>query len=91
MLSAIAILAAILLIVGLLLYAAGWVGLWIEAFRRSFLLGVFAFGIPPVTVAFALLHWREAKTPALSLLCGLGLLALGYLIIRGLGVPIPAH
>ena len=36
---ALGILASSLLIVGLLLYAVGWVGLWIDAFRLSILWG----------------------------------------------------
>jgi hypothetical protein len=32
-LIAIGILASLLMLVGLLLYAAGWIGLWVEALR----------------------------------------------------------
>jgi hypothetical protein len=89
MLIALGILISLLLIAGLLLYAAGWVGLWIEAFRHSVLWGLLVFLIPPVTVVFAFRHWRTARNPTLCLLIGVGLLALGYLLILASGIPIP--
>jgi hypothetical protein len=87
--SALAILGLLLQIVGLLLSAAGWVGLWIEAFRRSILWGLLVVFIPPVTVGFAFLHWRTARFPVLCLLIGVSLLALGYLLTFGSGIPLP--
>ena len=87
--SALAILGLLLMIVGLLLYAAGWVGLWIEAFRQSILWGLLVVFIPPFTVGSAFYHWRTARFPALCLLIGVGLLALGYLLILASGIPIP--
>jgi hypothetical protein len=87
-LIALGILISLLLISGLLLYAAGWVGLWIEAFRQKILWGLLVFLIPPVTVAFAFRHWRTARNPTLCLLIGVGLLALGYLLIFALGIRI---
>ena len=89
MLIALGILVSLLLIAGLLLYAAGWVGLWIEAFRRSILWGLLVVFIPPVTVGFAYYHWRAARFPALCLFIGVGLLALGALLALALGIPIP--
>jgi hypothetical protein len=91
MLIALAILASLLLIVGLLLYAAGWAGLWIEAFRQSILWGLVVFLIPPITFVFALGHWRAARIPALALLIGAGLIALGFLLIHASGIPVPTH
>jgi hypothetical protein len=79
---------SLLLIAGLLLYAAGWVGLWIEAFRQSVVWGLLVFMIPPVTVVFALGHWRTARIPALCLLIGAGLLAFGYFLVLALGIPV---
>jgi hypothetical protein len=89
MLDALGFLMAISLIAGVVFYAAGWVGLWIEAFRQSILWGLLVFFIPPVTVVFAFRHWRTARFPALCLLIGVGLMALGYLLILALGIPIP--
>jgi hypothetical protein len=43
--------ALLLLVVGLLLYAAGWVGLCIAAFRQSILWGLLVFLMPAVTYA----------------------------------------
>jgi hypothetical protein len=89
MLITLGILMSLLLIAGLLLYAAGWVGLWIEAFRQSILWGLLVVFIPPVTVVFAFRHWRTARFPALCLFIGVGLLALGSLLALALGIPIP--
>ena len=75
-----AILVSLLLIAGLLLCTAGWVGLWFEAFRQSILWGLLVVFIPPVTVVFAFRHWRTARSRALCLLIGVGLLALGALL-----------
>ena len=88
MLIALGILISLLLIAGLLLYVAGWVGLWIEAFRQSILWGLWVFLIPPVTVVFAFRLWRTARNPTLCLLIGVGLLALGYLLLLASGIPI---
>ena len=44
-------LALLLSVVGLLLYAAGWVGLWIEAFRQSILRGLLVLLMPALTYA----------------------------------------
>jgi hypothetical protein len=88
MLVALGILISLLLISGVLLYGAGWVGLWIEAFRQSILWGLLVVFIPPVTFVFALGHWRTARFPALCLLIGVGLLALGALLALASGIPI---
>jgi hypothetical protein len=88
-LSALGILISLLLIAGVFLYVAGWVGLWIEAFRQGILWGLLVVFIPPVTVFFAFQHWRTARFPALCLLIGVGLLALGKLLIHASGIPIP--
>jgi hypothetical protein len=87
-LIALGILISLLLIAGLLLYAAGWVGLWIEAFRQGILWGLLVVFVPPVTVVFAFRHWRTARFPALCLLTGASLLALGYLLVLASGIPI---
>jgi hypothetical protein len=91
MLDALGILMSLSLIAGVVLYAAGWVGLWIVAFRQSILWGLLVFFIPPVTVVFAFRHWRTARFPALCLFIGVGLLALGDLLVLALGIPIPAN
>ena len=81
MLTALGIFCSLLLIAGLLLYAAGWVGLWIDAFRQSILWGFLVFLLPPVTVGFAFLHWQRARTATLCLLSGVGLMAVGYVLV----------
>jgi hypothetical protein len=85
------LLISLLLLAGFLLYLAGWVGLWIEAFRHSILWGLLVVAIPAVTVAFALFHWETARFPTLCLLTGIGLVALSYVLSSISGVPIPDH
>jgi hypothetical protein len=82
------ILLAIMGIVGAALASAGWVGLWIEAFRQSVLWGLLAVFIPPVTIAFAFFHWRTARIPALCLLIGIGLMSFDSLLFLAVGVAI---
>jgi hypothetical protein len=82
---------SLLLIAGLLLYAAGWVCLWSEAFKQSLVWGLLVFMVPPFTIVFAFGYWRTAKVPSLSLLIGVGFLALGYFLILASGIPIPDH
>jgi hypothetical protein len=59
---------SVLLIAGPLNYAAGWVGIWIEACRNSIIWGLLVVLIPPVTVVFALFHWETARFPTVCLL-----------------------
>jgi hypothetical protein len=73
-----AMVCAVLLVAGLLLYAAGWVGLFLEAFRESIVWGLLVFLIPPVTLLFAIRHWKAARFPALCVLGGAGLMLLGF-------------
>ena len=77
MFDALGILMSLSLIAGVVLYAAGWVGLWIVAFRQSILWGLLVVFIPPLMVVFAFCHWRTARSPVLRLLSRVGLLALG--------------
>jgi hypothetical protein len=83
---ALAYCALVLLIGGLLLYLGGWVGLWIEAFRRSIWWGLAVFLVPVITIFFALRYWKQVKLPALSVIIGLCLIGVGYLIVAGLGI-----
>jgi len=59
-----------LLIIGLILFIIGGLGLLIAAFKTHILWGVGIIILAPAAVVFTVLHWGVAKNPFLLQLLG---------------------
>jgi hypothetical protein len=64
------LLSSLLYLAGLLIFLVGLIGLYVVAFRQSIVWGLLVLLIPPLLIGFVVIHWRRARTPALSVLGG---------------------
>jgi hypothetical protein len=57
----------VLVVLGILLYAAGLIDLLVTAFRQNWLWGLGVLVCPPLAVVFALMHWKKAAWPCVAI------------------------
>jgi hypothetical protein len=77
-----AVIATILMCIGVLIALVYGIQLLIMAFRESILWGLGYIFIPLVGLIFVIMHWNETKTPFLR-----GLLALPFMILGVMLMP----
>jgi cytochrome c oxidase subunit IV len=75
---------SLLILLGLLLFVLGYLGVIIDGFRSHILWGLAlifctAFG-GIIYLVFVILHWRDAKDPFITSIIGLFLIFLGRVI-----------
>ena len=67
--------SSLLYLAGLLISLVGLIGLYLVAFRQSIVWGLLVLLIPPLMIAFVVIHWRRARTRVLCVLGGAALAA----------------
>jgi hypothetical protein len=75
----VSLLASILVILGLIAVLVGSITFIIAAFRSSVLWGVGVLLFGPVSLAYLILHWSEAKKPFFLQLWGIGFIVVAAL------------
>lgn len=72
-----AVVAAIIMVIGVLVLFAGGIWMLVEAFKAGILWGLGCLLLWPVNLIFIVTHWEEAKRPLGTWFAGLAVVFVG--------------